>query len=75
MLRKIFDFYYSGFTSMDIGKKLWLVIIIKLVIIFFVVKLFFMPDVLSQKAAGSSKADYISSRMTGADRQSKINNY
>ena len=49
MLRKIFDFYYSGFTSMDIGKKLWLVIIIKLVIIFFVVKLFFMPDVLSQK--------------------------
>lgn len=21
MLRKIFDFYYSGFTSMDIGKK------------------------------------------------------
>lgn len=68
MLRKIFDFYYSGFTSMDIGKKLWLVIIIKLLIIFFVVKLFFMPDVLSQKAAGGSKADYISSRMTGADR-------
>lgn len=28
MLRKIFDFYYSGFTSMDIGKKLWLVIIL-----------------------------------------------
>jgi hypothetical protein len=52
---------------MDIGKKLWLVIIIKLVIIFLVVKLFFMPDVLSQKAAGGSKADYISSRMTGAD--------
>ena len=50
MLRKIFDFYYSGFTSMDIGMKL-----------------FFMPDVLSQKAAGGSKADYISSRMTGAD--------
>ena len=67
MLRKIFDFYYSGFTSMDIGKKLWLVIIIKLVIIFLVVKLFFMPDVLSQKAACGSNADYISSRMTGAD--------
>lgn len=67
MLRKIFDFYYSGFTSMDIGKKLWLVIIIKLVIIFLVVKIFFMPDVLSQKAASGSKADYISSRMTGAD--------
>lgn len=43
MLRKIFDFYYSGFTSMDIGKKLWLVIIIKLVIIFLVVKLFSCP--------------------------------
>lgn len=64
MLRKIFDFYYAGFKSMDVGKKLWLVIIIKLVIMFFVIKLFFMPDVLSQKAKGGSKADYISSRMT-----------
>ena len=75
MLRKIFDFYYSGFTSMDIGKKLWLVIIIKLVIIFLVVKLFFMPDVISQNFACCSNAYYISSRMTGADGQSKINNY
>lgn len=67
MLRKIFDFYYSGFTSMDIGKKLWLVIIIKLVIIFFVIRLFFMPDVLSQKAGNGSKAEYVSGRMTGAN--------
>lgn len=65
MLRRIFDFYYSGFKSMDIGKKLWLVIIIKLVIIFFVVKLFFMPDVLSQKAKDGDKAEYVSGRMTG----------
>lgn len=47
MLRRIYDFYLSGFRSMTIGRKLWLLIIIKLVIFFAVMKLFFFPDFLS----------------------------
>jgi hypothetical protein len=31
---------------MTVGKKLWMIIIIKLIIIFFVLRLFFFPDFL-----------------------------
>jgi len=43
----IFLFYYQGFKNMTIGKKLWTIIIIKLIIIFLVLKLFFFPDFLN----------------------------
>lgn len=65
-VRKVLDFYREGFSGMDTGRTLWLVIIVKVFIIFFILKLFFMPDVLKLKAAGGSKADYVSSRLTGA---------
>lgn len=50
---------------METGKTLWLVIVVKLVVIFLVLKLFFMPDVLSTKAEEGREADYVSSRITG----------
>lgn len=50
---------------MDIGRTLWLVVIIKLMIMFFVIKLFFMPDVLEQKAGDGNEPEYISLRLTG----------
>ena len=43
----IFRFYYEGFKSMTIGKKLWLIILIKLAIMFLVLKLFFFPNYLN----------------------------
>ena len=46
LLYNIFHFYYQGFKSMTLGKKLWAIIIIKLVIIFLVLRLFFFPDFL-----------------------------
>ncbi len=44
--RKIMDFYVNGFRSMTLGKTLWKIILIKLIIIFAVIKFFFMPDYL-----------------------------
>ncbi len=44
----IFRFYYDGFRSMTVGRQLWLVILIKLAIIFLVLKLFFFPDLLKR---------------------------
>lgn len=44
----IYRFYYDGFRSMTVGRQLWIVILIKLVIIFFVLKLFFFPDLLQR---------------------------
>jgi len=47
--KKIIRFYYDGFSGLsDWGKKVWIIILIKLFIIFFVLKLFFFPDVLKK---------------------------
>jgi len=46
VLKKIFQFYYQGFKSMTVGKKLWAIIIIKLIVLFLILKLFFFPDFL-----------------------------
>lgn len=45
-LKQIFIFYKDGFKNMNIGKKLWLIIAIKLFIFIFVLKLFFFPNIL-----------------------------
>jgi len=46
MLNKIVLFYVDGFKNLSsLGKKLWLIIIIKLVVIFVVLKVFFFPTV------------------------------
>lgn len=42
------DLYVDGFRNMTVGRKLWLLIIIKLFIFFAVLKLFFFPDVLER---------------------------
>lgn len=46
--RRIFKFYVEGFRSMTVGRKLWALIIIKLIFIFLIMKLFFFPDILSR---------------------------
>ena len=45
---RIAGFYIDGFRSMTVGKKLWAIIIIKLILIFLVMKLFFFPDILQR---------------------------
>lgn len=42
------DLYIDGFRSMSVGRKLWVLIIIKLIFIFGIMKLFFFPDLLSR---------------------------
>jgi hypothetical protein len=51
-LYKVYDLYYDGFRSMRLGRTLWAIIIVKLIIIFAVLKLFFFPDFLKQHADG-----------------------
>jgi len=46
MINKIVLFYVDGFKNLSsLGKKLWLIIIIKLVVIFAILKVFFFPTV------------------------------
>lgn len=46
-IKKIFNFYVEGFRGMTIGKTLWAIILIKLFIIFAILKVFFFPDFLA----------------------------
>lgn len=48
VIQSIYAFYRDGFRSMTIGKTLWTIIIIKLVIIFAVIKLLFFPNILKE---------------------------
>ena len=57
---RIYNFYLEGFRSMDLGKTLWLIILIKLFIMFVILKLFFFPRYLNQFDTKSEKENYVS---------------
>lgn len=46
-LCKAVALYTDGFRSMTVGRKLWALIIIKLIVFFAIPKVFFFPDILS----------------------------
>jgi hypothetical protein len=49
-LNPLFRFYYEGFRNMSSwGKSVWLIILIKLFIIFAVLRIFFFPDYLGKR--------------------------
>jgi hypothetical protein len=49
VLTRIYHFYYDGFRSMSgWGRKVWVIILIKLFILFAVLRLFFFPDFLKK---------------------------
>ena len=49
VLNNIWNFYYEGFTTMSqTSKMLWLIIFVKLFIMFAILKVFFFPSELSR---------------------------
>jgi len=62
---KIASFYWQGFRSMKTGRTLWLIIIIKLIIIFGFLKLVFYPDLLNSKFdTDAQRAAYVLDNIT-----------
>ena len=59
LLSQIFHLYYDGFRTMTLGKTLWTIILIKLAIIFLVLKLFF-PDFINTNSKNGDKAGFVS---------------
>lgn len=57
--KDIFLFYLQGFKSMKLGKTLWLIILVKLFIMFFILKFFFFPRHLSQFDTETKKNEYV----------------
>jgi hypothetical protein len=65
-LRNILRFYYEGFRSMDKwGRNVWIIIIIKLFIIFAVFRIFFFPDLLKRDfKTDEQRSEYVLDQLT-----------
>lgn len=62
-LYRVYDLYVDGFRSMRLGKTLWAIILIKLFIMFAILKVFFFPNFLKQHAQEGHEADYVSEQL------------
>ena len=62
---RVARFYIDGFRNMTVGKTLWSIILIKLFIMFAILKLFFFPDFLASKSDDDKgKAEYVRTELT-----------
>lgn len=68
-LYRAFDLYYDGFRNMTLGKTLWTVILVKLIVIFVFLKIFFFPNFIKENASNGQEADFVEQQMM--DRTSK----
>lgn len=59
----IWHLYYDGFRNMTTGRTLWLVILIKLFIIFVILKIFFFPNIISKNAPKGHEAEYVAGQL------------
>lgn len=62
---RIFRFYIDGFREMTVGKKLWVIILIKLFVFFMILKLFFFPDFLGTRFdRDEERSQYVLEQLT-----------
>ena len=59
---RAFDLYYDGFRNMRLGKTLWTIILIKLFVIFIILKIFF-PNFLKTHAEKGGESDFVATEM------------
>jgi hypothetical protein len=65
MLRKVFSFYYEGFQKMTWGRNLWKIILVKLFIMFAILRIFFFPDLLKRDFNNDEqRADFVLEQIT-----------
>ncbi len=48
-LKRVWEFYSDGLQNMTVGKRLWAIILVKLFILFIILRLLFFPDFLKSK--------------------------
>lgn len=66
LLKKIVFFYVDGFRHLStLGKSLWIIIFIKLFIMFFILKLFFFPNILKKDfQTDQERSDFVIEQLT-----------
>lgn len=66
LLLKIWHFYYDGFKNLSgWSKQVWIIILIKLFIMFAILKLFFFPDFLKTNFKDDQqRSDFVLEQLT-----------
>ena len=66
MLKQIVSFYFDGFINLSVtSRKLWIIIFVKLFIMFAILKLFFFPDFLKTKfKTNTERSNYVIEQLT-----------
>ncbi|PLX01618.1 MAG: DUF4492 domain-containing protein [Marinilabiliales bacterium] len=64
--RKAFYLYFDGFKNMSsLGKKLWIIVIVKLFIMFAILKFVFFPNFLNSNfETEKDKSEYVINSLT-----------
>lgn len=66
LLWRCFCLYRDGFRSMTVGRTLWKIIAVKLLVMFAVLKVFFFSDFLNSNfASDQQRADHVLQQLTG----------
>ena len=65
LFTNILNFYWDGFKNMTLGKTLWIIILIKLFVLFVILKMFFFPDLLkSNFHSDAERSNYVLEKLS-----------
>ena len=65
MLKNILNLYVDGFKNMKVGRRLWLIILVKLLIMFGIFIFFFFNETLYTKfTSDEQKSDFVIENLT-----------
>ena len=65
-LKSIANFYIDGFKNMTWGRPLWMLIILKLIILFAILRVFFFKPVLAGKSE-DEKSEFVGEMLIQKD--------
>lgn len=70
LLKRIYRFYFEGFANLPKwGKQVWLVIMIKLFIMFVILKIFFFPNFLKTNFKNDAdRSNYVLENLTNINK-------
>lgn len=63
IVTRIWHFYLNGFRGMTLGRTLWGIILLKLFIMFAILKVFFFPNFLDSRPEGTTKEEFVAGEM------------
>jgi Domain of unknown function (DUF4492) len=73
LLHRIVTFYADGFRNMKLGWTLWAIILIKMLIIFGVLKIFFFPNYLEVNfSSDQERAEHVFTNITQTPAQNNL---